>query len=91
MKIISSESKGKLERSQKGFIASLGFKAKVRLHKYKKARYAIGNVSKKYLSKIIREFDKLLYESYERKSPKHEPTDGYFLPSKTSYKVNDES
>ena len=27
---------------------------------------------------MIREFGKLPYESYERKRPKHEPTDGYF-------------
>ena len=44
--------------SGKGLIASLGIKAKVRTHKYKKARYAIGNVSKKDLSNIIREFEK---------------------------------
>ena len=75
MKITSSESKVKLERSQKGFIASLGFKAKVRLHKYKKARYAIGNVSKKELSKIIRKFDKFERLPYEKKRPKYEPTD----------------
>ena len=56
MKITSSESKGKLEISGKGLITSLGFKAKVRPQKYKKARYAIINVSKKGLSKIIREF-----------------------------------
>ena len=59
MKIKSSESKGKLERSIKGLITSLGFKAKVRPQKHKKARYAIGNVSRKDLSKIIREFEKL--------------------------------
>ena len=59
-------------------IASLGFKAKVRPHKYKKARYAIGNVSKKDLSKIIREFEKLPYESYEMKRPKNEPNYSYF-------------
>ena len=52
MKIISSESKGKLERSGKGLITSLGFKGKVRPQKCKKTRYAIGNVSKKDLSKI---------------------------------------
>ena len=57
---------------------SLGFKAKVRPHKYKKSRYAIGIVSKKDLSKIIREFEKLPYESYEKNRPKHEPTDSYF-------------
>ena len=56
MKITSSESKGKLERSGKGVITSLDFKAKVRPHKYKKARYAIRNVSKKDLYKIIRDF-----------------------------------
>ena len=78
MKITSSESKEKLEISGKGLITYLGFKAKVRSNKYKKARYAIGNVSKKYISKIIREFEKLPYESYKKKSPKHEPTDNYF-------------
>ena len=45
---------------------------------YKKARYSIGIGSKKDLSKIIREFLKLPYESYERKRTKHEPTDSYF-------------
>ena len=57
MKIISSESKGKLEISGKGLISSLGFKANVRPQKYKKARHAIGNVSKNDLSNIIREFE----------------------------------
>ena len=54
-----------MERSGKGLITSLGFKAKVRPQKYKKARYAIVNVSEKDLSKSIRDFDKfdkLLYE-----------------------------
>ena len=78
MKITSSESKGKLERSGKGLITSLGFKAKVILQKYKKARYAIGNVSNKDLSKIIREFDKSVKLPYDKKRPKHEPTDSYF-------------
>ena len=78
MKITSSESKEKLERSGKGLIASLGFKAKVRPHKYKKSRYAIGNVSKRDLSKIIKEFGKFYFESYEKKGPKHEPTNSYF-------------
>ena len=72
MKITSSESKGK------GLITYLGFKAKLRPHKYKKARYAIGNFSKKDLSRIIKEFEKLPYENYEKKRPKHEPTDSYF-------------
>ena len=55
-------------------ITSLGLKGKVRPHNYKKARYAIGNFSKKDPSNIIREFEKLPYESYEKKTPKHEPT-----------------
>ena len=38
---------------------SLCFQAKSMPHKYKKARYSIGNFSKKDLSNIIREFDKL--------------------------------
>ena len=47
-------------------------------HKFKKARYDIGNVSKKDPSKIIREFEKLPYESYEKKRPKNDPTERYF-------------
>ena len=47
MKITSSESKDNLVISGKGFITYMRLKAKVRPHKYKKARYAIGNVSKK--------------------------------------------
>ena len=58
-------------------IASLGFKAKVRAHIYKKARYSIKNVSKKDHSKIIKEFEKLPYDVYEKKRPKHEPTDSF--------------
>ena len=78
MKITSSESKEKLKISGKGLISSLYFKAKVRPHKCKKSRYAISNVSEKDLSKIIRELEKLPYEIYKKKSPKHEPTDSYF-------------
>ena len=63
-------------------ITYLGFKTKVRPHKYKKGRFAIGNVSKKKLSKIIREFEKSPYESYEKKRPKHEPTDSYIYPAR---------
>ena len=78
MKIIYSDSKEKLGRSVKGLITSLVIKAKVSPYKYKKARCAIGNISKKNLSNIIRGFEKLPYESYENKRPKHEPTDSYF-------------
>ena len=59
MKITSSESKEKLERSGKGLVTALIFKTKVRSPKYKKARYAIGNVSEKDLSRINKEFEKI--------------------------------
>ena len=55
----SSESKGKLGRSGKGLAIALALKTKARSKKYKKARYAIGNVSMKDLSNIIKEFEKL--------------------------------
>ena len=58
-------------------ITSLGFQFKVRPQKYKKARYAIGNVIEKDLSKIIREFEKFVKLPYEKKRPKHEPTNSY--------------
>ena len=78
MEIISSESKGKLERSEKGLVTVLDFKTKARSQKYKKSRYAIGNVSEKNISKIIKEFEKIEKLPYEKKKPKHEPTDRYF-------------
>ena len=78
MKTTSSESKGRLEKSGKGLVTSLGFRNKVRSQKYKKTRYAIGNVSEKDLSKIIKEFEKIEKVLYEKKRPKHEPTDSYF-------------
>ena len=78
MRISYSESRVILERSGRGFITSLSIKAKTRPKEYRKARYAIINVSKKKLSKIIRDFETLPYESYEKKRPKHEPTDSYF-------------
>ena len=78
MKITSSESKGKLERSGKWLITSLGYKAKVSPQKYKKAGYAIVNFSKKDLSKIIREFEKFEKFPYDKKRPKNDTTDSYF-------------
>ena len=75
IKITSSDSKGKLERSGKGLITSLGFKTKARSQKYKKARYVIGNVSEKEISKIIRKFEKFEKLPYEKKRPKHERTE----------------
>ena len=82
MKITSSESKVKLERSGKGLITSLGFQAKARSQKYKKARYAIVNVIEKDISKIIREFEKFEKLLYENKRPKFEPTESYFQLSR---------
>ena len=59
METTSSESKGKLGILGKRLATALAFKTKVRSSKYKKARYAIGNVSEKDLSKIIKEFEKI--------------------------------
>ena len=82
MRTTSSESKDNLVRPGKGLITSLGIKAKSTPKKYKKARYAIRNVSKKDLSSIVREVDKLNYKSYERRSTKHETTESYFYPER---------
>ena len=78
MKITSSQSKGKFEKYGRGLIPFLGFKTKVRSQKYKKAGYAIGNISKKGLSNIIKEFEKIERLPYEKKRPKQDPTDSYF-------------
>ena len=78
METTFSESKEKLERSGKGLVTALGFKTKVRSIKYKKEKYAIGNVSEKDISKIIREFEKFEKLPYEKKRPRHEPTESYF-------------
>ena len=86
MKIKSSRSKVKLGRSGKGLITSLGLKYKVRPHKYKKSMHAIVNISKKDLSKIIRDFEKLPYASYEKKRIKHEPIDRHFYLARQSAK-----
>ena len=59
MKTTSSESKEKVEISGKGLVTALDFKTRVSSQKYKKARYAIGNVSEKEFSEIIKEFEKL--------------------------------
>ena len=59
METTSSDSEGKLGRSGKGLVTALALKTKVRSEKYKKARYAIRNISMKYLSNITKEFEKL--------------------------------
>ena len=78
IKTTSSESKGKLGRSGKGLVTALDFKTKVRPQRYKKARYAIGNVSEKDLSKIIKEFEKIGKVPYVKRIPKHEPTSSHY-------------
>ena len=80
MIITSSDPKDNSGRLGKGLINSLGLKAKARPKKYKKAKYAIRNVSKNDLSNIIRDFDKLPYKHYEMRRQKNEPTDSYFYP-----------
>ena len=64
-----SESKEKLERSGKGLATALAFKTNVRSTKYKKAKYAIGNISEKDISKIIREFEKFKNYLMRRRGP----------------------
>ena len=79
IKIKSSESKDILGRSRRGVDYLSGSQG--RNTTTKKARYANINVSKKYLSNIIREFEKLSYGSSERERPKHDPLDSYFYPA----------
>ena len=78
-RITSLEPKNYLRISGQGLFTSLGLKAKSRPNKYKKAGCTIVNFSKKDLSKIFREFEKLPYKSYEWRRPKHEPTESYFI------------
>ena len=78
MKTTCLESKGKLVRSGKGLVNALDFNTKVWSQKYKKARYAIVNVSKKELSKIIKKFDKIGKVPYVKRIPKQEPTSSYY-------------
>ena len=67
----SSESKVELERSGKGMVTALDIKTKARSKKYKKSRYAIGNVSMKDLSNKIKEFEKIVKVPYLKRIPKH--------------------
>ena len=69
IKTTSSESKGKLGRSGKWLVTALDFKTKVGSQKYKKSRYAIGNVSKKDLSKNINIFEKIGKVTYVKRIP----------------------
>ena len=78
METTSSESKVKMEGSGKWLVTALALKTKARLKKYKKARYAIGNVSMKDLSNKIKEFENFVKVPHLEKTPKHEPTLSYF-------------
>ena len=78
METTSSESKGKFERSGKGLVTALDLKTNVRPQKYKKARYAIGNISTKDLLNIIKEFEKIVKVPYVKRIPKYEPTSSYY-------------
>ena len=60
METTSSESKIEMEGSGKWLVIALDLKTKARSKKYKKARYAIDNVSMKDLSNKIKEFEKHL-------------------------------
>ena len=78
MRIVSSEPKYNLGISGKWLIISIGLMAKAIPKKYKKARYAIGNFSMRELLRVIRDFEKLPHKTYEKRRPKHEPTNSYF-------------
>ena len=49
-----------------------------KVEKYIKARYAIGNVSMKDLSKKIKEFETIVKVPSLKRISKHEPTSSYF-------------
>ena len=78
METTPSESKVKIEGSRKWLVTALALNTKARLTKYKKARYAIGNVSMKDLSNKIKEFENFVKLPHLEKTPKHEPTLSYF-------------
>ena len=69
METTSSESRVKMEGPGKWLVTALDLKTKARSKKYKKARYAIGNVSEKDLLKIIREFEIFEKLTSEKKRP----------------------
>ena len=76
--IITSSESIFLVRLGEGLITSLGLNFKARPKRYKNSRYAIRNVSKKEILKIMRNFDKLPFQSYQRRRNKHEPNVSYF-------------
>ena len=69
METTSSESKVKMEGSGKWLVTTLALNTKARSTKYKKARYAIWNVSMKDLSNKIKEFEKFVKVPHLKKTP----------------------
>ena len=59
-------------------VTALALKTKISSQKFKKKRYAIENVSKKDLSKIIKEFEKIGKVPYVKWIPIREPTFSYY-------------
>ena len=82
MKTTYSESKEKFGKIRKEVDYLSRYQGQSKATQIKKARYAIRNISKKDLLKIIKEFDKLPHQSYEKKRPKYEPTGRYFYPAR---------
>ena len=70
--------KRKIGKIGKGVGNCSGFQDQSKVEKIKKAKYAIGNVSERDISKIIRDFEKFEKLPYEKERPKHEPTESYF-------------
>ena len=70
--------KSKIGEISKGVGNRSGSQDQRKVEKYKKARYAIGNVSEKDLSKIIKEFERIGRIPYVKSTPKHEPTSSYY-------------
>ena len=78
METTSSDSKVKMEGSGKWLVTALDLKTKAGSKIYKKARYAIGNVSMKDLSNKIKDFENFVKVPHLKWTPKHEPTLSYF-------------
>ena len=77
-KITSSESKRKFGKIRKGVDYFSGFQRQSKAAKIQKGKVWHQNVSKRDLSKIIKEIKKIKKLPHEKKRPKHEPNDSYF-------------
>ena len=60
-------------------VTAMVLKTKARPKKYKKARYAIGNISMKDLYNKTKEFEKIVKVTYVESIPKHEPLQVIFI------------